>query len=65
MFVGKESAKFPPREINHLRMEPARSDWATQSSAYDFPWVNEIDTGRVGPELGRAENPTSNDQDVI
>jgi hypothetical protein len=33
MFVGKESAKFPPREINHLRMELTKGSWAAQGHA--------------------------------
>jgi hypothetical protein len=40
MFVGGESAKFSPREINHLRMEPAKGFRAAQSSTSDLQWLN-------------------------
>jgi hypothetical protein len=34
MFVGKESAKFRPSELNHLRMEPKKGYWAVSSSTF-------------------------------
>jgi hypothetical protein len=58
MFVGKESAKFPPREINHLRMEPTKGYWAAQSSTSDLPCLNPCFSQRLRePSSG---NPSVN-----